>query len=93
MANTLCLPHGDIRRRHTRKKVVATVRRQRARLQVSRQAERAFLRKRRNDEAYDGFFCKEKSEWSKVHSDVAETVGFEPTCRSSRQHDFQSCSL
>ena len=23
----------------------------------------------------------------------AETVGFEPTCRSSRQHDFQSCSL
>ena len=24
---------------------------------------------------------------------MAEMVGFEPTCRSSRQHDFQSCSL
>ena len=24
---------------------------------------------------------------------VAEWAGFEPACRSSRQHDFQSCSL
>ena len=37
----------------TRKKVVATASRQRARLQANRRAERAFLRKRRNDEAYD----------------------------------------
>ena len=42
-----------LRRRHTRKKVVATVSRPGARLQANRQAERAFLRKRRNDEAYD----------------------------------------
>ena len=67
------------RQRAARKKVVAAVSRC-ERLQANRRAERAFLRQRRNDGAYDRFFCKEKSEWSKVHSDVATNAIFDTGC-------------
>ena len=75
----------------TRKKVVAAVSRC-ERLQANRRAERAFLRQRRNDGAYDRFFCKEKSEWSKVHSDVVGVAGLEPTASCSQSRRATSCA-
>ena len=48
------------------------------RLQTNSRTERDFSRKRRNDRACDWFLCKQKSERSKVRSDVVQMKGLEP---------------
>lgn len=60
-----------------RKRLVMSQRRYEGVLQANRQTKRAFLRKRRNDGACDRFFCKEKSEQSKVCSDVDNVNGLD----------------
>lgn len=67
-------PLRYLRRRHNRQKVVAAVSRLWVRLQANMRAEHAFLRKGKNDDAYDWFFCKEKSEWSKVRYNIDEVT-------------------
>ena len=53
------------------------------RLQTNRRTERDFSRKRRNDGACDRFLCKQKSERSKVRSDVVRMTGLEPARRET----------